>query len=116
MFFSLTIIFLIFFLVFVFFFVLQTYYDICFFHILSLYFLLLQIILYTYFLLSLLIVVSSFYNNLLLYLMSHLYFFHNKLFHSSFIYNDKNYIDPVFSFRLGIFIIFIASFVLTCQK
>ena len=71
---------------------LQTYYDICFFHILSLYFFLLQIILYIYFLLFLLIILCYFHTNLLLCLVSHLCFFHNKLFDSSFIYNEKKII------------------------
>ena len=91
------------------FFFLQTYYDICFFHILSLYFFLLQIILCICFLLFLLIILCYFHSNRLLYFISHLYFFHNKLFHSSFIY-------PVFSFKLELFIIHIASSLLIYQK
>ena len=66
----------------VFIFSLQTYYGICFFHILFLYFFLLQITLCVYFLLFLLIILCYFHSNLLLCLKSLLWFFDNKLFHS----------------------------------
>ena len=85
-------------LVFVFF--LQTYCGICFFHILSFYGFLLQIIFYIYLLLTSLIFLYHFHNNLLLYLVSRTCFFDNKLIHRncihSFLYIIKNFIKHAF--------------------
>ena len=77
-----------------------TYYDICFFHILSFCFLLLQISFCIYLLLALLIFLYRFHNNILLYLVSHLCFFDNTFSHSFFVHSKKNYKTPFLSIRI----------------
>ena len=67
---------------------LQTYYDTYFFHILFMFFSSSDNSLYLFFAL-LLILFYYFCNNLLPCLVSHLYFFDNKFYHSFFIYNKK---------------------------
>ena len=97
---------------------LQTYYDIYFFYILSLYFFLLQIIFCIYFLPYLLIRFCYFYNNLLLYLVLQLYFVDTVIAcFTHFLYVSKKiYSNFLFSFRLELFIMFIASSLLIHQK
>ena len=100
---------------------LQTYYDICFFHILSFCFFLIQISFCIYLLLAVLIFLYCSDNlllflNLLLYLVSHLCFFDNKFSHSFFIYSKKNYKTPFLSIKLELFIMLIASSLLIYQK
>ena len=97
---------------------LQTYYDIYFFYILSLYFFLLQIIFCIYFLPYLLIRFCYFYNNLLLYLVLQLYFVDTVIAcFTHFLYVSKKiYSNFLFSFRLELFIMFIASSLLIYQK
>ena len=93
-------------LAFVFF--LQTYYDICFFHIISFCFFLLQISFSIYLLLALLIFLYRFHNNLFLYLISLLCFLDNKFSQSFFIHSKKNYKTPFLSTKLQLFIMLIA--------
>ena len=97
---------------------LQAYYDIYFFYILSLYFFLLQIIFCIYFLPYLLIRFYYFYNNLLLYLVLQLYFVDTVIAcFTHFLYVSKKiYNNLLFSFRLELFIMFIASSLLIYQK
>ena len=97
---------------------LQTYCDIYFFYILSLYFFLLQIIFCIYFLPYLLIRFYYFYNNLLLYLVLQLYFVDTVIARfTHFLYVSKKiYNNLLFSFRLELFIMFIASSLLIYQK
>ena len=84
---------------------LQAYYDICFSHILCFCFSILQISVYIYFLLDHLTSLYHFDNNLLLYLVSLLCFSDNKLNHSLFIYNKKNYKTPFLLTKLELLII-----------
>ena len=70
-------------------FFLQTYYGVCFFHILSFYLFLLQISLYIYLWHAFSIFLYHFHNKLLLYLVSRFCFSDNKSSHSIFIYNKK---------------------------
>ena len=101
---------------------LQTYYNTYLSRILSFCFYLLQISFYIYLFLALLIFIYYFYNNLLLYLVLFLCFFDNKWCYSFFIYNEKqklikqNYKTLILSFRLELFIMLIASFLLIYQK
>ena len=85
---------------------LQTYYDIYFFHVLFLNCFHFQIIFCIYLLHYLLILFCYFPNIFLLCLVSQLYFFHNMLL--IFKYNKRNYNNPLFSFRLQLFIMIIA--------
>ena len=89
--------------------------NIYFFHILSLYFFLFQMIFHTYFLLSLFILLCCFHYIYLLYLTSFLFFFDNKLFHSSFSYIKKSIMIHLF-FKSDISILFVASSLLIYQK
>ena len=87
--------------------------DISFFHIVSFYFFL-QINFCIFLLRYVLTFLYRFPNNLLLYSVSDL--FDNRFRHSFFIYNKKIYNTSLFSFRLELFIIFIASSLFICQK
>ena len=100
----------------VFAFLLQTYYDICFFHIFWFWIFLLQISFYIHILLALLFFLYRFYNNLLIILVSLLCCFDNKLFHSFFIYRKQNYKMPILSIKLELSIMLIASSLFIYQK
>ena len=95
---------------------LQTYYDICFFHILSFSFYLLEISFYIYFLLALLVFLYHFYDNILLYLVLFLCSFDNKFSYSFSCIKKKNYKIPFLSIKLELFINLFASRLLIYKK
>ena len=99
---------------------LQTYYGICFFHILFFYFYLFQINFCNFCNLSLTLLNSfyRFHNNLSHYLVSCLCFSDNKLCYSFFIHNNNKeiYKTPISSIKLELFIMLIASSLFIYQK